>query len=154
MDSTTAIVDRRRHDRRAGQPFFSPYQLSRHGRRSGGRRSDDASPAYVDRYDRHLLWCTVAVLILCALDAVFTLSLIAKGAVEVNAFMAILIEDNVSKFVSVKLALTSLAIIILVMHHNVRLRVGVRVWHVQYLILAGYLTLITYEIALLRVAYA
>ena len=152
MDSTAITTERRRGDRRAPQPFFSLYQISRHGRRPGGRRATDG--VYVDRYERHLLWCTVGVLVLCALDAAFTLSLLAKGAVELNAIMAALIEEGVFKFVSVKLALTSLAIIILVIHHNVRLRVGLKVWHIQYFILAGYLTLITYEIALLRIAYA
>ena len=154
MQSKAVIIDRRRGERRAKQRFFCLYQLGRRGRRTGGRRASDHGPVYVDRYDSHLLWCTVAVIVLCALDAAFTLSLIAKGAVEMNALMAVLIEDDVFKFVSVKLALTSLAIIILVIHHKVRLRAGVRVWHVQYLILAGYLTLITYEIALLRIAYA
>ena len=154
MDAMPITVDRRVADRRAKPSFFSLALLSTKGRRAGGRRASDQIQ-YVDRYDRHLLWCTIATIVLCALDAAFTLRLLARGAVEMNAFMAVLIEDDIFKFVSVKLSLTSLAIFMLVIHHNVRIWRGkVRVWHLQYLILAGYMALITYELALLRVAYS
>lgn len=88
-----------------------------------------------------------------AMDAAFTLRLLSAGAVELNAVMAILIEDDVRKFVVFKLALTSLAVLLLVIHHDARIGSWLRVRHVHYATIAGYAVLISYELALLRVAF-
>lgn len=76
----------------------------------------------------------------------------ANGGEELNWFMAILIEDSVEKFVSFKLALTSLALLLLVIHHNVQLTGRMRVRHLKYMALIGYSALIGYELHLLELA--
>jgi hypothetical protein len=146
-------TDRRTGDRRGATPFFSRYQLGFAGRRQSARREHNRTPAYYDRYDHRLFIAAFGVVVLSALDAAFTLSLLAAGAVEMNALMAVLIEQDVRKFVSLKLALTSLAVLFLVIHHDFTVGSWIKVRHIQYGALAAYVTLIGYELALLRVAY-
>jgi hypothetical protein len=58
----------------------------------------------------------------------------------------------VGKFVAFKLALTSMALILLVIHHDVHVMKKIRVRHLKYMILAGYSMLIGYELHLLKLA--
>lgn len=118
-------------------------------RRESKKRS---GAAYVDRYSWRVVFCVIGILILSTMDAFFTLNILAKGGEELNIFMAVLIEDNISKFVGIKLALTALALILLTIHHNVKLTACFRVRHIQYMVLAGYATLIGYELHLLELA--
>lgn len=146
-------MDRRVEDRRQGTPFFNLYQLGIGGRRRNARRGGDDVITYPDHYHPSVILCALAVVIMSALDAAFTLSLLSAGAVELNSVMAVLIEDDVRKFVVFKLALTSLAVLLLVIHHEARIGSWLRVRHVHYATIAGYAILIGYELALLRVAF-
>ncbi|WP_292987506.1 DUF5658 family protein [Nitrosomonas sp.] len=147
--------DLRVHDRRRKIPFFCAYHLGlKQGRRLNERRSVEGrwNAAYVDRYADRLMLCVTGILILSICDAVFTLKILAQGGDELNWFMAILIDDSVEKFIAVKMALTSLALIMLVIHHNVKVFYKVRVRHLKYMILSGYGVLIGYELYLLELA--
>ena len=155
MTSSVAVMDNRHQDRRSEIPFFCLYQIGiKTGRRMTERRLNIKAPVYVDRYAGHLMLCAICIMILSCLDAFFTLNILAKGGEEINPFMAVLIEDSVSKFIGVKLALTSLALVLLTMHHNVLLTEKIRVRHVKYSILSGYTVLIGYELFLLHLAAA
>lgn len=149
MQST---VDRRQTDRRGPVPFFSRYQLAFSGRRRHDRRSDPGQPSYTDHYGLSTILCALAVVIMSALDAAFTLRLLSAGAVELNSVMAVLIEQDIRKFVVFKLALTSLAVLLLVIHQDARVGSWLRVRHIHYAAIAGYALLIGYELTLLRVA--
>ena len=155
MINNAAIIDNRDSDRRAAMSFFCTYQL---GIKSGQRVSDRreikkrSSVAYVDCYSWRVVLCVIGIMILSAMDAFFTLNILAKGGEELNIFMAALIEDNISKFVGIKLALTALALLLLTIHHNVKLIACFRVRHLQYMVLTGYATLIGYELHLLELA--
>ncbi|MDP1614244.1 MAG: DUF5658 family protein [Methylococcales bacterium] len=154
MTKVISIPNIRNQDRRQVIPFFCAYHLGvKTGRRLSERRiPEKGKPEYVDRYSGHLMLCTVAILLLGVLDAFFTLNILARGGEELNWVMAQLIEDSTQKFISFKLALTSMALILLVIHHNVRLTGKIRVWHIKYLILSGYTVLIGYELYLLKLA--
>ena len=150
MANTVAISNNRCQDRRQGMPFFCAFHLGiKTGRRIGERRVGRGKPGYVDYYAGHLMLCTIAILFLSALDAFLTLNILANGGEELNWFMAVLIENGIEKFVGFKLALTALALILLVIHHNVQLTRRIRVRHIKYLILCGYSVLIGYESHLL-----
>ncbi|SER26473.1 hypothetical protein SAMN05421690_101532 [Nitrosomonas sp. Nm51] len=142
-------------ERRRDAPFFCAYHLGfKPGRRMNERRSETArwGAVYVDRYANHLMLCVVGILLLSVGDAIFTLKILTRGGEELNWFMAILIDESVNKFVAVKMSLTALALIMLVIHHNVRIVYTMRVRHVKYAILAGYSVLIGYELYLLNLA--
>lgn len=151
MSNALTVSDSRHQDRRKKMPFFCPYHLGiKPGRRMAERRAlEHGQPKYVDRYAGHLLLCAVAILLLSFIDACLTLNILAGGGEEVNWFMAALIEDSVEKFIAFKLTLTALAVVLLVIHHNVRLTANIRVYHIKYTILSGYGTLIGYELILL-----
>lgn len=153
MISHASVMDNRHQDRRSEMPFFCLYHIGiKTGRRMEERRLNIKAPVYVDRYADHLMLCAIYIMILSAMDAFFTLNILAKGGEEINPFMAVLIEDSIGKFIGFKLALTSLALILLTMHHNVLLTEKIRVRHVEYLILSGYTVLISYELFLLHLA--
>lgn len=151
----TEVVDCRYQTRRASMPFFCIYHLGiKAGRRMGERRANKGCAAYVDRYSSRLVLCAIGILVLSGLDAAFTLAILANGGVELNGLMAVLIEAGVTTFVSVKLILTGLALILLIIHHDVLLTEKIRVRHLKYMLLVSYSCLIGYEIYLLRLAYS
>lgn len=148
-------INTRVRDRRQSMPFFCAYHLGlKPGRRMGERRTETerGRSAYVDRYTNRLMFCTAGIMFLSLCDAVFTLKILDSGGEELNWFMLILIEDSIDKFVAVKMTLTALALVMLVIHQNVRILCRMRVRHLQYMILAGYSFLIGYELYLLQLA--
>jgi len=150
MAINTGVIDNRFCERRAKMPVFCAYQLGiKTGQRKNERRLVRGKQAYVDTYPANLMFCVIGIMVLSSLDAFLTLDILAQGGKELNALMAILIEGNVAKFVGFKLALTSLALILLTIHHNVLIAGKIRVHHLQYVMLAGYSILISYEIILL-----
>lgn len=149
MANQSVSIEQRLQDRRSNIAFLCPYQLGiKEGRRIGTRRAE-SRVAYVDRYSWPLMHCCLAIVLLSAADAFLTLNILANGGVELNGLMAILIEDNTQKFVSFKLALTSLAAIFLVIHHDFPVFIRFRCRHILYLVLLGYFSLIAYELVLL-----
>ncbi len=154
MTDSIAVLNIRGQDRRQEMPFFCAYHLGiKSGRRTGERRiTARGKPVYVDRYASHLMLCAIAVLFLSAMDAFLTLNILANGGKELNWFMEVLIEDSTEKFVAFKLALTSLALVMLIIHHEVHLFKGIRVRHINYSVLAGYAILIGYELHLIALA--
>lgn len=156
MIDAIAIANNRKQDRRQAMPFFCAYHVGiKAGRRHGERRvATRGRPDYVDRYAGNLVLCAVAILLLSTLDAYLTLNILASGGEELNWFMAVLIEESAGKFVACKLALTALAIVLLAIHHNVRLTGKIHVRHIKYTVLASYSALIGYELYLLELAVA
>lgn len=148
---TEMASESRVQDRRAKTPFLCAYHLGiKSGRRESARRVSRGSPVYVDRYANYLLFCIASILFLSALDAFFTLKILAHGGEELNWFMKVLINDDVAKFVGIKLALTSLALILLVIHHDTLLVAKLRLRYLVFMILVGYIMLICYELFLLQ----
>ena len=149
MAYTDVTLDQRILDRRSKISFICPYQFGiKQGKRINKRRSG-SGVAYVDSYSTYIVLCTITTVILSALDALLTLNILASGGAELNNFMAILIDDSTEKFVSIKLTLTSLAMIFLSIHHNVELTRSIKVKHLLTAILIGYSFLISYEAGLL-----
>jgi len=151
----TTASDVRVRDRRRDVPFFCAYHLGlKGGRRMGERRSETRSgnAAYVDRYENRLMLCAIGIMVLSICDALLTLKILDGGGEELNWFMLVLIEDSIEKFIAFKMALTALAIVMLVIHQNVRILYHMRVRHLKYIILIGYGSLIGYELYLLELA--
>jgi hypothetical protein len=90
------------------------------------------------------------IILMCCLDAFFTLILISNGAVEMNFFMDWLIKRDVQTFAVVKMAVTSLALVILVMHFNFRIYRIIAVRYLMYALVPVYMALIAHEINLLQ----
>ncbi len=130
-----------RLDRRRASPLINPRHLG-----IGARRETDEVNTYVDSYESHLLFVAMAIVLCSNFDAAMTLHLIANGAVELNLAMATLIEIDIRYFVHAKIALTCLSVVLLVVHKNFRVFGAVRVVHLLYAALAGYVALVIYEL--------
>lgn len=143
MQHYRQVQDRRRQ---LTHPWFNLHGLR--GRRQNHRREiDKQNPAMaLDWHHPHLLFVTLATLVLCFADAHNTMQLIWKGAVEINHFMDLLIREDSALFMAVKMALTGISLVILVSYHHVTLFNLIRIRHVIYSIFAMYVGLIGYEI--------
>ena len=150
-EAATAIAERReKHDRRRHSWHTVTYcGFHARGRRRHARRS--GHNYYLDWYDPKLVFTGIAVLLMSCLDALFTLTLLSKGANEANYFMARLLETGDGLFVSVKVAVTAFGIVFLLMHSHfqvLRITSGKRL--LQFVV-PVYGLLIGYELVLLGV---
>lgn len=145
-----AGVDRRATggDRRARLWWSLAYGAIRPGRRDG-RRSEDLHRPLVDWHAPELLASSIAVLVLCAVDAALTLRLLNFGAIEANPLMALLVNGDVGRFAITKIALTGTGVLLLVAVGRFRVFRVLRVSSLLHAVFAGYLGLVLYELSLL-----
>jgi len=118
-------------------------------RRVAPRRHGERHPVVTDWF--HPQWLAVAILImlLCSADALLTLALIARGAIEINPFMNLLVHGSGHAFAAWKVGLTSMGVVVLIL--LARLRVfGQAVGAILYVVLGLYAVLVGYEVFLLR----
>lgn len=139
----------RRQSPLAAAPFFTLLRHSLHS--PYGRRAEDRWAVLLRWRRSRWLYLTLAILLLCILDAVLTLTIIGHGGHEANPLMAALLERDVRLFIGIKIILTSAALIILVANVRYRLRwATLQTGHLLHLVLSAYLLLIAYELALLE----
>lgn len=138
---------RRQIERRRAlsHPWFSLHSLR--GRRRYHRRHE-ALELPLDWHQPHLLFVTLATLILCLADAHNTLQLMLWGAREVNVLMDALIEKGTRLFLMIKLGMTGTCLIVLVAYQHFVLFNRLRIRHILYSIFCLYLGLIAYELAI------
>ena len=118
-------------------------------RRRRSRRKGDHLNAYIDWYGPWPLVASVIIILLSSLDAFLTLILLNHGAVELNVLMDWLIKNDIRTFAAVKLAITGLALIILVLHFNFHIYRVLPVRYLIYALMPIYAFLIAHEINLL-----
>jgi hypothetical protein len=118
-------------------------------RRLAPRRRTDRGIASVDWH--HPQWLAVAMLILLlsAGDAFLTLTLISLGAYEANPLMRPLVMGGGPAFAFWKMGLTSAGVVTLVVLARLRAFGWLPIGTVLYVVLAGYIALISYEFWLL-----
>jgi len=136
-------VDRRK------RPIWSFIYGCFHPRRRSHRREKDHGRLHIDWHDSGLLYLSLAIVLLSCTDALFTLNLLAVGGEELNGFMKVLIEEDVSRFLTVKIAATGIGVIILVAASRYRLLGSLIVKRILQLVCLGYVVLIGYELMLL-----
>jgi hypothetical protein len=143
------LQQRRQTERRRAlsHPWLSLHSLR--GRRRRHRRHDALNLNLpLDWHQPHLLFITLATLILCLADALNTLQLLLWGAREVNLLMDTLIEKDARLFLMVKLGMTGACLIVLVAYQHFVLFNRLRIRHILYSIFGLYLGLIAYELAI------
>lgn len=145
--------NRERRDRveRRRRVWWSLYYGSINPRRrSPARRSGDTGVHSVDWHSSHLLAVSIGILIMCIVDALLTLVLLQRGAVEVNPLMARLVYGNVAMFATLKMAMTSAGVVLMVYAARYRFMRLLLVEWVLYGVLIAYTSLILYEISLIK----
>jgi hypothetical protein len=118
-------------------------------RRRHARRESDRINSYTDWYGPWPLIASVLIILLSGLDAFLTLILMNHGAIELNALMDWLIRMDIRTFAAVKLAVTGLALVILVLHFNFQIYRVLPVRYLIYALMPLYAFLIAHEISLL-----
>jgi hypothetical protein len=143
-------MERRRAADRRKNPLRALLHGSFYPRRRGSRRDGERRVAGLDWH--HPQWLAVSMLIVlfsCA-DAFLTLTLIQRGAYEVNPLMAPLVGGSGVAFAMVKIGLTAGGVILLTLLARMRAFGRIPVGLLLYTVLAGYGVLIFYEFRLLR----
>ncbi len=102
-----------------------------------------------DWFHPQWLALTIGILLLCVLDAILTLTLISNGATEVNPLMEPLVKGSGHSFAYWKIGLTAMGVMLLTLLARLRFW-GRAVGTVLYVVLAGYIVLVGYELFLLR----
>jgi len=141
-------LERRRQNRRRfslRSLFGALFTL----RRRRSRRKDDQLNTYIDWYEPWPLFASMVIILLSSLDAFLTLILLNHGAVELNILMDWLIKMDIRTFAAVKLAITGLALVILVLHFNFQIYKVLPVRYLMYALMPLYAFLIAHEISLL-----
>jgi hypothetical protein len=119
-------------------------------RRLGPRRGTDRHPVVTDWFQPQWLATAIIILLLSVADALLTLTLVSRGATEINPFMEPLVHGSGHGFALWKLGLTSLGVVILTMLARFRILGGIAVGSILYVVLCAYLVLVGYELWLLR----
>ena len=118
-------------------------------RRRQARRETDKINSYIDWYEPGPLIASVLIILLSSLDAFLTLVLLKHGAVELNVLMGWLIQMDIRTFAAVKLGVTSLALVVLVLHFNFYIYRVLPVRYLIYALMPLYAFLIAHEINIL-----
>ena len=115
MTKYIGVERRSGQDRRQNRLTISK-RLFFNGRRESGRRAEDRKQIMaLDRYSPSLFIGIVAVLSLSLLDAMLTLTLLSRGARELNPVMAYYLSHGPYVFLSVKYGLTALSVLLIVL---------------------------------------
>jgi hypothetical protein len=114
------------------------------------RRLDDSRFHSLDWHSAHLLAVAISILLLSVTDAFLTVVLLQGGADEVNPVMAALIYRSVAMFAALKMGMTSAGVVLMVILARYRFLRLLRVEWVLYGVLIAYVTLISYEVWMLK----
>jgi Domain of unknown function (DUF5658) len=146
-----STLDRRGRADRRRRVWWSVWYGNFNPRRRGPqRRLDDSGFHSLDWHSAHLLAVAIGILLLSVVDAFMTVVLLQGGAEEVNPVMALVVYRSVTVFATLKMALTSVGIILMVFLARYRFMRLMRVEWVLYGVLIAYACLICYEVRMLN----
>jgi len=124
------------------------------GRRNVFRRHYDSKIGqYVDIHEPYLMVVVTGILLLCVMDAYFTMTILSIGGEEINPLMKALIEQDVLTFFIVKFLMTAVCLLFTVIHKHFRLFKLVSGYHILFSAFFLYFALIYYEVGLLARHY-
>lgn len=134
----------RRHvaDRRA-RPTTLWSALRWQGRKQGFRRAEEGPQASGDGLARRTVILALFVCVASLLDALLTLSHLARGGEEANPVLALALTHGTPLFLQLKMGLTVAGVWILAAHQQVPLAA-----HGLYGLALGYGTLLVYHLLL------
>jgi hypothetical protein len=142
------LSDRRHVSQRRNVSIKSLFYGGFRPRRREGRRNDDHH-VFLDWHEPRVLYLALGVVLMNCADALFTLNILAAGGRELNGIMELAISGDTSRFLMLKIGLTSMSVVFLVMLANRRFMGRFRVMRLLQLFCAGYGVLMVYELYLL-----
>ena len=133
------------------QPLFSRY-LFIGRRRMVRRREDQCQPHQLDRYSLGTLVFFLLFVILSMADAVLTLELVDRNAVELNPVMAYFLGKGTTVFVLAKYSITSISVLLILYLQGSHLfQTRLRALLLFILLLAPFSLVVPYQLHLLTV---
>ena len=144
--ASTVTADRRQAINRRGGVWWAFLYGNFHPRRRSSRRTVDKHDYWFDWHEPRVLYLALGVFLLSCTDALFTLNLLNAGAGEANAVMASMLETGIDRFVTAKISITGLSLLILVVAARRKFVGSFSVEHLLQSILVGYVLLICYEV--------
>ena len=145
MEMTGAIaIQRANEDRRTTSWRTVLFGFLR-SRRHSQRRVDDGEILFLDWHHPWLFFLSVGTMLLSCADAFMTLQLLQLGMVEVNPFMAAILEQGTGLFAATKLAMTGLGILMLVFLAKARFMNRIRAGIFLTVFFSFYSCLVCYE---------
>lgn len=145
-------LERRRGADRRTQPLKALLYGSFNPRRRASRRDGELRIAGVDWHDPQWLAVAMLIVLFSCVDAFLTLTLMDRGAYEVNPFMAPLVGRSALAFALVKIGLTGGGVVLLTLLARMKAFGRVPVSLLLYTVLLGYGALLVYEFRLLQEA--
>jgi len=118
-------------------------------RRHAPRRRTERHVVVTDWFHAQWLAVVIGILLLCAADALLTLTLMTRGAIEINPLMDPLVRGSGHSFGYWKIGLTAMGVLVLTLLARVRFW-GKAVGTILYVVLGAYAVLVSYEVFLLR----
>lgn len=115
-------------------------------RRRHGRRDGDHDRIFLDWHEPRVLYLVLAIVLMCAADALFTLNLLAVGAEELNVLMRALLIRDVEAFLAIKIGVTSASVVLLAIAARRRFMGLISVFRVLQVFCVAYAILIVYEL--------
>jgi len=146
---STPMPERRLQIERRRSVFRALWHGNFARRRHAPRRSSERHAVVTDWFQAHWLAVAILILLLCGADALLTLTLISRGAVEINPIMDPLVRGSGHSFALWKFVLTSMGVVVLTLLARLRI-FGRTVGTILYLVLGMYAVLVGYELFLLR----
>ena len=116
--NSTMLERRCGSDRRESNMSIHIVHWTR-GRRERARRAEDRKkPHAIDRFGSKIMAAMLFCICLSLLDAILTLFLISRGAVEINPVMAYFLDCGVFVFFMVKYVFTCAGLFIILIYKN------------------------------------
>lgn len=143
------MPERRLQIERRRSVFRALWRGNFERRRHAPRRSSERHAVVTDWFQAHWLAVAIMILLLCGADALLTLTLISRGAAEINPLMDPLVRGSGHSFAMWKFALTSMGVVVLTLLARLKL-FGRAVGTILYVVLGMYAVLVGYELFLLR----
>lgn len=143
-------AERRASERRSHSAWSFAYGSFRPRRRTG-RRDGDHDRIFLDWHEPRVLYLSLAIVLMCCADALFTLNLLAIGAEEMNVLMDVLITHDVERFLALKIGVTGASVVLLGIAARRQFLGVIPVFRVLQFFCAGYAALIVWELWLFTV---
>ena len=105
----------------------------------------DVQNTIVKRYETRYLILILSILLLCILDAHFTMNILQMGGIEMNPIMSVLLEENVGLMLVMKYVITASGLILLLVYKNFRIFGRIRVSSLIYMVFGLYVVLVLTE---------
>ena len=141
-----SLQERRRQPDRRARTLAAYWHGARNPRRRAGRRETDRYYPIIDWHSSRVFALILLILVLCIADGVLTVVLMSHGAVEANPIMALLVPDRLGWFAAVKLLLTANGMVVLAVCSRMLVFRSIPGESLLYVVLAGYVALIAYEL--------